>query len=154
MQPFMADGRGLRECTLEERFTLPRASRLVAWSPAGILMLFSSDGEPSIWIIPSGWSVNLEGKHVWHERGCDMRDHVLDLWCKRPGEWKWKDEDELEQAVDHGVVPPWHAKEIRAEGERVADMIERWEPPFSDGWEEWKPDPAWPLPRLPPHWNA
>ena len=25
------------------------------------------------------------------------RDHVLDLWCNRPGQWEWKDEDELEQ---------------------------------------------------------
>jgi hypothetical protein len=31
-------------------------------------------------------------------------------------------------------------------------MIERWEPPFSDGWENWRPDPAWPLPVLPDGW--
>ena len=74
--------------------------------------------------------------------------------AKRRREWRWKDEDELEQAVAYGVVPPSHAEEIRAEGERVAGMIERWEPPFSDGWEAWEPDPAWPLPQLPDDWDA
>jgi hypothetical protein len=76
------------------------------------------------------------------------------VWCQRPRGWQWKDEDELEQAVAYGVVAPSHAEEIRTEGERVAAMIERWEPPFSDGWERWHPDPAWPLPQLPPDWNA
>ena len=92
--------------------------------------------------LSEGLVVNLEQKHVWHARGCDTRDHVLDLWCERPREWRWKDEDELEQAVVHGVMPRSLADEIRTEGERVAGMIERWEPPFSDGWERWEPDPA------------
>ena len=35
------------------------------------------------------------------------------------------------------------AVEIRDEGQRVAGMIERWEPPFSDGWERFQPDPGW-----------
>jgi uncharacterized protein DUF402 len=154
VQPILADGRGLRECTLEERFALPRASRLEVWRPAGILMLIPLDQAHSVWVFPRGWYVNLERKHEWHARGCDTRDQVLDLWCERPGEWRWIDEDELEQAVAYGVVSPSHADEIRAEGERVAGMIERWEPPFSDGWETWKPDPAWPLPKLPPDWHA
>jgi hypothetical protein len=153
-QPVLADGRGLRDCTLEERFTLPRSSRVEPWRPSSILMLFPSDGAHSVWVFPRGWYVNLERKHAWHARGCDTRDHVLDLWCSRPGEWEWKDEDELEQAVDHGVMPPSYAREIRAEGERVAQLIERWEPPFSDGWEVWQPDPAWPLPELPEDWAA
>jgi hypothetical protein len=45
------------------------------------------------------------------------------------------------------------AAEIRAEGERVAGMIERWDPPFSDGWEKWQPDSAWPPPKLSPDWT-
>lgn len=151
--PVLADGRGLRECSLEERYTLPRASRIVPWRPAGILMLFPRAAAHSIWVFPSGWYVNLERTHTWHERGCDTRDHVLDIWCDRPREWRWKDEDELEDAVVHGVVTQGQADEIRGEGERVARMIERWEPPFSDGWEErWRPDPAWPLPELPDDW--
>ncbi len=151
-RPILADGRRLRECTVEERFTLPRSSEVVPWGPSGILMLFPPEGAHSVWVFPSGWYVNLERRHVWHERGIDTRDHVLDLWCERPREWRWKDEDELEEAIEHGHITEQYAVEIRAEGERVARMIERWEPPFSDGWEDWRPDPAWPLPNLPPDW--
>jgi hypothetical protein len=150
--PVLADGRGLRECTVEERFALPRASRIVEWRPAGILMLFPPAAAYSVWIFPSGWYVNLERTHTWHKRGCDTRDHVLDIWCERPREWQWKDEDELEDAVAFGVIPKSYADEIRAEGERVAGMIERWESPFADGWERWRPEAAWPTPQLPDDW--
>lgn len=157
--PILADGRGLRECTLEERYALPRSSRVGPWRGEGILMLLPEAAAHSIWLFwkaPDefwGWYVNLERVHVWHERGCDTRDHVLDISCERPREWEWKDEDELEQAVELGIVAPEQAAEIRAEGERVAAKIERWEPPFGDGWERWRPDPAWPQPVLPPDWE-
>ena len=156
--PILADGRGLRECTLEERYTLPRSSVVSPWRGEGILMLFPEAAAHSVWLFWNatgdfwGWYVNLERKHAWHERGLDTRDHVLDLWSERPREWQWKDEDELEQAVVHGIVPEAYADEIRAEGERVAGLIERWEPPFSDGWDRWRPDPAWPQPELPEDW--
>ena len=35
------------------------------------------------------------------------------------GEWRWKDEDELEEAVELGIWTQAEADEIRAEGERV-----------------------------------
>lgn len=152
--PILADGRGLRECSLEERFTLGRASRVERWRPDGILMLLPRAGAHSIWVFPRGWYVNLERQHHWHRRGVDTRDHVLDLWCERPREWQWKDEHELDAAVEHGVVTEPSADEIRAEGQRVAAMIERWEPPFADGWEDWRADPAWSAPELPADWNS
>jgi Protein of unknown function (DUF402) len=157
--PVLADGRGLRECSLEDRYTLPRASRVEPWRGEGILMLFPRAAAHSVWLFWRedggfwGWYVNLERRHRWNGRGCDTRDHVLDLWCEVPREWHWKDEDELEQAVEHGVVSPAQAAEIRAEGERVARAIERWEPPFGDGWETWRPDPSWPAPVLPDDWH-
>ncbi len=144
--PVMADGRSLRECTLRERFVLPRATRLTAWRPGGILILTPRHGAHSIWVFPEGWYVNLERLHVWHEHGCDTRDHVLDLWCERPREWRWKDEDELAEAVEFGVVSHEVAPEIRAEGGCVAGMIERWEAPLCDGWEG-------EMPTLPPDWD-
>jgi uncharacterized cupin superfamily protein len=51
-------------------------------------------------------------------------------------EWVWKDEGELADAVRVGVLSQQYADEIRAEGERVVAMIARWDPPFSDGWED------------------
>ena len=158
--PQFADGRRLRDVAPPERFTAQRSSLIAPWRGEGILMLFPRSAAHSIWVFWKddgefwGWYVNLERTHTWHKRGCDTRDHVLDIWCERPREWQWKDDDELEQAVEHGIVPQRYADEIRAEGERVARMIERWEPPFSDGWERWRPDPGWPIPELPDDWAS
>jgi hypothetical protein len=160
--PVLANGAPLRSVALEQRFVAMRREEpaLQPWRGEGILMLFPEEGAHSVWVFWRddgslwGWYVNLEARHVRRGNVLDTRDHVLDLWCERPGEFAWKDEDELELAVEHGFVTPELAVEIRAEGERVARMIEAWEPPFSDGWENWRPDPSWPLPVLPPDWNA
>lgn len=36
----------------------------------------------------------------------------------------------------------------------IRALIEAWEAPFDAGLEEWRPAPAWPLPALPPGWDA
>ena len=55
-------------------------------------------------------------------------------------------------AVEHGVVSRPYAEGIRAEGERATRAIEAWAPPFGDGWEDWRADPAWLVPELPEDW--
>jgi hypothetical protein len=153
--PTFADGSGLRSRPIEQRFDeADRAHKLVPWKPDGILMLTPHDGMHSIWVFPTGWYVNLERRHHRHGTTIDTRDLVLDLWCERPREWLWKDEDELELAVAVGWLTRELADRVRAEGERVGALIERWEPPFSDGWEHWRPDPYWPLPQLPEGWDV
>jgi hypothetical protein len=158
--PVLANGEPLRSVPIEERFTVERGAlpALQPWRGEGILMLTPDDAAHSVWVFWHddgsfwGFYVNLEQRHRRNGNTIDTRDHVLDLECERPRQWQWKDEDELVLAVEHGFVTPELAAEIRAEGERVAGMIERWEPPFSDGWENWRPDPAWPLPVLPDGW--
>jgi hypothetical protein len=152
--PMLADGRGLRECSVEERFSLPRASRVAPRSGDAAVVLFPERGAHSIHVFAHGWYVNLERAHVWHARGLDTRDHVLDVVCRTGGDWQWKDEDELREAVTFGALTQADADAIRAEGERVVAMFERWDPPFSDGWEAWHPDPAWAPPELPEDWAA
>ena len=55
---------------------------------------------------------------------------------------------ELEDAIRLGRFSPDEAATIRAEGENV---VAAW--PFPTGWEEWRPDPAWPIPQLPDGWD-
>jgi hypothetical protein len=100
-----------------------------------------------------GWYVNLE--EPWRESrfGWDYLDHKLDLIIWADGSWEWKDEDELDEAVEIGILTPIDAREIRDEGERVLAQFEAGASPFRDGWEEWQPDPAWPLPHLPEGWD-
>ena len=100
-----------------------------------------------------GWYVNLE--EPWRESpfGFDTTDHLLDVWIEPDRSWRWKDEDELAEAVEIGLFTPAKADAIRAEGERAIERIEAWSTPFDEGWETWRPDPDWPLLELPNDWD-
>jgi hypothetical protein len=100
-----------------------------------------------------GWYVNLE--EPWRETalGFDTTDHLLDIWVDPDRRWRWKDEDHLAEAVEVGLFARERADGIRAEGERAIERIEAWEPPFSEEWENWRPDSAWPLPQIAAGWD-
>jgi len=91
------------------------------------------------------WYVNFEQPLRRSPVGFDTFDEKLDLIVRPDGSYKWKDEDELEQAAAAGLLD---ADAVRAEAARV---LEEW--PFPTGWEDWRPDPAWPVPQLPEGWD-
>jgi uncharacterized protein len=92
------------------------------------------------------WYVNFEQPLRRSPVGFDTFDEKLDLIVRPDGSYRWKDEDELDEAAAVGLLDP---AAVRAEAARV---LEQW--PFPTGWEEWRPDPAWPLPRLPEGWDV
>jgi uncharacterized protein len=96
-----------------------------------------------------GWYVNLQLPFRRTERGFETMDLMLDVTVELDRTWRWKDEDELELAVELGGLTRGEAAALRAEGERV--IAER---PWPTGWEDWRPDPGWPLPELPPDWHV
>ena len=100
------------------------------------------DGDGSF----AGWYVNLEDPLRDRGFGYDTVDHGLDIWIDPDGSWRWKDEADLEFVENVGIA---RAQDVRAEGERV---IAEW--PFPTGWEDWRPDPAWPAPELPAGWDV
>jgi hypothetical protein len=92
------------------------------------------------------WYVNLER---WLGRGprtIDYVDDKLDLVVSPEGSVRWKDEDELDLAAAEGLLD---ATEVRAEAERVVAS-----PTWPSGWEDWRPDSAWPAPVLPDGWDV
>ena len=96
-----------------------------------------------------GWYVNLQAALAESPLGFDTTDWQLDLWIPVGGEAEWKDEDDLERALELGIMTAEEGRLAREEAERV---IEEW--PFPTGWEDWRPDPAWPLPALPEGWDV
>ncbi len=96
-----------------------------------------------------GWYVNLQEPLRETAVGLDTCDLALDLWVEADGAWHWKDEDDFAEMQTLGIVDEQRAAAIRAEGERV---ISAW--PFPTGWEDWRPDPAWPVPELPADWDV
>jgi Protein of unknown function (DUF402) len=96
-----------------------------------------------------GWYVNLQAPLAESRFGFDTTDWQLDLWIEPDGDVHWKDEDDLEQAVELGILTVDDARLAREEAHRV---LEEW--PFPTGWEEWRPDPSWPTPVLPEGWDV
>lgn len=130
------------------------------WSRARVLYLFAPGVSHAIhlwWLPPhwrfGGWYVNLQEPIRPTRLGFDYMDQMLDVVIDADLSWRWKDEEELEEAVVLGLVTRGQATDIRAEAERVIGRLEARQPPFIDGWERWQPDPAWPIPTLPVGWD-
>ena len=108
--------------------------------------------EPETWRF-EGWYVNLQEPLQRTAIGFDTVDHVLDLVIEPDlSRWRWKDEDELEDAVRVGRFTPAEAARVREDGEAAVRALERGEWPFDRTWHEWRPDQAWRVPELREEW--
>lgn len=101
-----------------------------------------------------GWYVNLQRPVRRTRCGFETMDLALDLVFDPDRSWRWKDQDELELFVERGVFDAAMAERIRAEALDVVARAERDEPPFSEPWPEWRPDPTWSKPELPDGWDV
>ncbi|MGH3329335.1 MAG: DUF402 domain-containing protein [Streptomycetales bacterium] len=159
-RPVLADGSAIRSAPLSQRFLRGWSTTQTTWHGPGILKLLPWGAAHSVWVVwrPDGtlrgWYVNLEARQGRWWGGIDTTDHVLDLWVGADRRVEWKDEDEFAAAQQAGRFTAAEAQRIRSEGERVSDIAARWDSPFRDGWEDFQPDPAWPLPPLPDHWAS
>ena len=128
------------------RAELPYEQPLVErpWREPGVLQLWPAGAAHAVWVFEHGWYVNLQEPFRRSAFGIDTADQLLDLVRTTEGEWRWKDEEELAEAVERGYLSEDETGAIRAEAERViaADS-------FPTGWEDWEPDPSWPVPSLP-----
>jgi protein associated with RNAse G/E len=101
------------------------------------------------------WYINLEQPFRRTPIGFDYMDQTLDIVVEPDmSAWRWKDEDEFEEAQEHGIFTRSQASTIRAEGERALERLLAREPPFDDRWEDWRPDPAWQLPKITGDWDS
>lgn len=127
-----------------------------AWVGHGVLVLHPPGAAHTIWLFWegderrfAGWYVNMQDPLVRDGHEFDTQDHELDLWIELDGSWQWKDEERMEGWVRQGRFTREEVAAIRAEGQRV---LAAW--PFPTGWEDWTPDPSWPVPKLPASWRT
>ena len=121
-----------------------------AWpdTPYAILMLQNTDGSPR------GWYVNIQAPLARAPVGFDTVDHALDVLVSLDrSSWTWKDEDELAEATALGLFTEADAAAFRYWGERAVEHLVLRLPPFDQVWEDWRLDPSWPTPVLPPGWD-
>ncbi len=121
--------------------------------PHGAAYAISLFWQASDWAF-LGWYVDLQAPLVCIPCGFETEDYLLDILVAPDRSWRWKDEDELEIAVHAGRFSTAQAAQIRAKAQRVVRMIEMWTWPFNADWEHWRPDPSWPVPKLPDGWDV
>jgi hypothetical protein len=145
---FAVDGQGKPMRMPTSDWTLARAKTFAS----GSLGLHVPGEQHSVIVIydpPPGygpWYINIESDLERTERGFEYEEHVLDIVVERDlSAWRWKDEDELEQAVTLGMFTPEQAKEFRAEGERALEWLLSRRPPYDCDWQSWRPPQEWEL---------
>ncbi|WUD73446.1 DUF402 domain-containing protein [Streptomyces sp. NBC_00510] len=159
VKPVLADGSPIHHEPLETRYLKPRTTCVDRWWGAGVLKLARPDEPWSVWLFWEqgwrfkNWYVNLEEpRHRW-PGGVDSEDHFLDIHVTPDRGWQWRDEDEFAQAQAAGLMTAVTAERVREAGRRAVEAIGAWGHPFRDGWEHWRPNPAWPVPALPVDWD-
>ncbi|MFJ9583164.1 cytidylyl-2-hydroxypropylphosphonate hydrolase [Streptomyces acidicola] len=159
VRPVLADGTPVHVEPLETRYTKPRTVQRDHWFGTGVLKL-ARPGEPwSVWLFwePGwqfkNWYVNLEEPGTRWDGGVDSRDHFLDISVRPDRSWLWHDEDEFAQAQRDGLMDAQLAERVREAGRAAVKVIQDWGPPFSEGWQHWRPNHEWGVPSLPDDWD-
>ncbi len=98
------------------------------------------------------WYVNFQAPIRRIGCGIQVHDYALDIFVRPDMTWSWKDMDEFEELIGRGFFTADQLSSIRAEADRLVTIIESEGSPFSDGWENWRPDQCWPIPVLPEDW--
>jgi hypothetical protein len=113
---------------------------------SGVLGLHVPGTQHSVLVIfnpPPGdaaWYINLESDLQRTERGFEYEVHVLDILVQADlTTWRWKDDDELAEAVDLGLFTAQQAAEFRAEGERALEWLLSRRAPYDRDWLSWRP---------------
>lgn len=150
-----ADGRGKRD-DKSTLFTAETVQDVGIWSGYDVLRIAPTGRPWTVWVLFversgefAGWYVNLEARHVRDDDAVYTRDHVLDLVIEPDRTMSRKDEDELALAVAQGRFDAAAAAVIEADLVEAEGVVAAWASPFCDGWEHFRPDPAWPIPQLP-----
>ena len=139
----------------------PGISQLEEWVSGDyhVLTLTPPDCWHSVWLFWTvDWKletyyVNLQAPIRRTSRCILVRDYALDIAVEPDMSWSWKDVDEFEELIIRGFFTESQISSIHHEADRMVQAIENRGAPFSDGWENWKPDTTWPVPEVPEGWR-
>lgn len=83
----------------------------------------------------------------------DTLDLDLDIIINPDLGFEWKDEDDYQKAIDHGVIFPEWVQGIEDAKQDVFAKLEKQQYPFNGYWLSWMPDLNWSPPKLPENWD-
>jgi predicted RNA-binding protein associated with RNAse of E/G family len=100
------------------------------------------------------WYINVETPLRRSPLGFDYMDQTLDITVDADMRaWRWKDEEELAEAVTAGIYTANEASDIRAAGEAALEHFLDRKPPLDREWDRWRPAPQWGVPELCGDWG-
>ncbi len=132
-----------------------------AWVGHGVLVLRRPGEAYSVWHFWNGperrfagWYLNLEEPFRRTSIGYDTQDLELDVWIPAEGEWRFKDEEQLDERVRDGRYTAEQVAATRALGAEIGAMLDRGERWWEERWASFTPDPAWRAPAFPGGWES
>jgi hypothetical protein len=138
----------------------PWAARRV-WEGHGVLILRRPGEAYSVmhfWDGPhrrfAGWYLNLEEPFRRTSIGIDTKDLSLDIWIPVDSEWRFKDEEQLEEHIEDGLFSAVQVDAIRRLGDEIGAMLNRGERWWDDRWTTFEPERGWRAPAFPPGWES
>jgi len=131
-----------------------------AWRTNRLLILFEKEKYYSTMFF---WS-NDTGKFLCYylnfqlpyERNCDGIDTLdldLDIVVNPDFSFEWKDVDDYQKAIVHGLIAPEWVQGIEDSKPEIFEKLEKRKYPFDGSWLDWKPDFSWEPPKLPENWD-
>ena len=97
--------------------------------------------------------VNFQLPFKRSQNAVDTLDLDLDIIIRPDLSFEWKDEDDYQKAIDHGVIFPEWARGIEEAKQEIFDKLEKRQYPFDGQWLNWMPDPNWSPSKLPANWD-
>ena len=130
------------------------------WQTNRLLLLFESEKYYStilFWNDSSNeflcYYINFQLPFKRNNCAVDTLDLDLDIIIHPDFSYEWKDLDDYQKAISHGVILPEWVQEIDVATSEIMDRLEKRQYPFDGSWLDWKPDASWSPPKLPPNWD-
>jgi protein associated with RNAse G/E len=97
--------------------------------------------------------INFQVPFKRRQWGIDTLDLDLDIVIDPDFSFKWKDEEDYQKAIEHGLFTPEWVQGIENAKPEIFEKLEKRLYPFDGSWLDWKPDPNWEPPKLPENWD-
>jgi len=97
--------------------------------------------------------INFQVPFQRGDYSADTLDLELDLIINPDFSTEWKDKDDYQKAIDHGLISTEWMQCIQSAQPEILDKLEARQYPFDGTWLDWTPDPNWAAPKLPKDWD-
>ena len=130
------------------------------WKTNRLLLLFEPEKYYSTVLFGNDWSddllcyyINFQLPLKRHDCALDTLDLDLDIVIHPDFTYEWKDVDDYQKAISHGIILPEWVQEIDLATSEIMDRLEKRRHPFDGCWLNWRPADSWLPPKLPANWD-